>query len=78
MNNTSISLLFVGRLKVGRRIEEMVYCSHCGDHCPSIVDPDKGYMSVFSLLFFHRFIFASICFELHELKHLMVNLGILV
>ncbi|KAF3341947.1 transcription factor 3B subunit-like isoform X1 [Carex littledalei] len=22
----------------------MVYCSHCGDHCPSIVDPDKGYI----------------------------------
>ncbi|KAJ3683175.1 hypothetical protein LUZ60_013402 [Juncus effusus] len=22
----------------------MVYCSHCGDDCPSIKDPDKGYV----------------------------------
>ncbi|OAY74003.1 Transcription factor IIIB 90 kDa subunit [Ananas comosus] len=22
----------------------MVYCSHCGDHCPSIKDPDSGYI----------------------------------
>ncbi|XP_072950921.1 transcription factor IIIB 60 kDa subunit isoform X1 [Typha angustifolia] len=22
----------------------MVYCSHCGDYCPAIKDPDKGYI----------------------------------
>jgi hypothetical protein len=22
----------------------MVYCTHCADYCPSIKDPDKGYM----------------------------------
>jgi hypothetical protein len=22
----------------------MIYCTHCADYCPSIKDPDKGYM----------------------------------
>jgi hypothetical protein len=49
-----------------------VYCSHCGDQCPAIVDPDKGYMSVIFFSFSVRCIHPCLYVFVHVYTFLVI------